>query len=131
MSGNGRTMAAPRFIMGAMTFRISGLDPAPFASYASMSDEELARYNARRYTANEYPGFPCRVTLDDAQPGEEVILLNFEHLPVDSPYRSSHAIYVRTNATRRYEGRDGGPARTRAASALGARLRRGRADGLG
>jgi hypothetical protein len=87
-----------------MTFRISGLDPARFAALASMSDHELARHNARRYTANEYPGFPCRVTLDDAQPGEEVILLNFEHLPVESPYRSSHAIYVRTGATRKYEG---------------------------
>ena len=89
-----------------MTFRISGLDPALFASFASMNDDELARHNARRYTANEHPGFPCRVTLDDAQSGEEVILLNFEHLPVESPYRASHAIYVRTNATRKYEGRD-------------------------
>ncbi len=87
-----------------MTFRISGLDPAPFAPFAAMNDADLARHRARRYTADEYPGFPCRVTLDDAQPGEEVILLNFEHLPVESPYRSSHAIYVRTNATRRYEG---------------------------
>jgi hypothetical protein len=46
------------------------------------------------------------VTLDDAQPGEEVLLLNFEHLPVDSPYRSSHAIYVRAGARQRYEGVD-------------------------
>jgi hypothetical protein len=89
-----------------MTFRITGLDLGQFASLAAMSDDELVHYNARRYTASEYPGFPCRVTLDDAQPGEEVILLNFEHLPVDSPYRASHAIYVRTNAARRYEGRD-------------------------
>ena len=89
-----------------MTFRISGLDPAQFASYSGMSDEELTRNHARRYTADEYPGFPCRVTLDDAQPGEEVILLNFEHLPVDSPYRASHAIYVRASASRRYDGLD-------------------------
>jgi hypothetical protein len=74
-----------------------------------MSDEELARHRALRVTATEYPGYPCRVTLDDAQPGEEVILLNFEHLPVDSPYRSSHAIYVRSNASRRYEGIDAVP----------------------
>ena len=86
-----------------MSFRISGLDPGQFAAFAAMSDAELSRHRARRYTASGYPGFPCRVTLDDAQPGEEVILLNFEHLPVDSPYRSSHAIYVRTNATRKHE----------------------------
>jgi Protein of unknown function (DUF1203) len=89
-----------------MPFQISGLDPAQFAPFHAMSDEELARHRALRVTATEYPGYPCRVTLDDAQPGEEVILLNFEHLPVDSPYRSSHAIYVRSNASRRYEGID-------------------------
>jgi uncharacterized protein DUF1203 len=87
-----------------MTFRIAGLDPGQFAHFLAMSDEELARHRARRYTAKEHPGYPCRVTLDDAQPGEEVLLLNFEHLPVDSPYRSSHAIYVRANAALRYEG---------------------------
>lgn len=89
-----------------MSFRIAGLEPSQFAAFLAMSDEDLARHRARRYTAKEYPGYPCRVTLDDAQPGEEVILLNFEHLPVDSPYRSSHAIHVRANAARKYEGID-------------------------
>jgi hypothetical protein len=86
-----------------MSFRISGLDPTLFSALVAMGDAELARHRARRDTATEYPGYPCRVTLDDAQPGEEVLLLNFEHLPVDSPYRSSHAIYVRVNATERCE----------------------------
>ena len=27
-----------------------------------------------------------------------MLLVNFEHLPVDSPYRSSHAIFVREHA---------------------------------
>ena len=81
-----------------MSFRISGLDPREFTDYAAMTDAELARHRAKRCTATEYPGYPCRVTLDDAQPGEEVILLNYEHLPVDSPYRSSHAVYVRESA---------------------------------
>jgi hypothetical protein len=89
-----------------MPFQISGLDPAQFAPFHAMSDEELARHRARRVIAKEYPGYPCRVTLDDAQPGEEVVLLNFEHLPVDSPYRSSHAIYVRANAARKCEAID-------------------------
>ncbi|HEX7607181.1 MAG TPA: DUF1203 domain-containing protein [Usitatibacter sp.] len=89
-----------------MHFQISGLDPAQFAPFHAMSDEELARHRARRVTATEYPGYPCRVTLDDAQPGEELVLLNFEHLPVDSPYRSSHAIYVRANAARKCEAID-------------------------
>jgi hypothetical protein len=89
-----------------MPFRISGLDPQQFSPFVAMSDEELARHRGRRYTADEYPGFPCRVTLDDAQPGEKVLLLNFEHLSVDSPYRSSHAIYVRANASQRFDGID-------------------------
>jgi hypothetical protein len=46
------------------------------------------------------------VTLDDAQPGEELILVNFEHLPVDSPYRSRHAIFVRAGATEKFDGID-------------------------
>jgi len=86
-----------------MSFRISGLEPSQFAPYLAMSDEELARHRGQRQVATSYPGFPCRVSLDDAMPGEEVILLNFEHLPVDSPYRSSHAIFVRANATERCE----------------------------
>ncbi|MGZ5078077.1 MAG: DUF1203 domain-containing protein [Usitatibacter sp.] len=89
-----------------MSFRISGLDAAQFAPLMAMHDEELARHRARRETATEYPGYPCRVTLDDAQPGEDVILVNFEHLPVDSPYRSSHAIFVRVNATAKFDGID-------------------------
>lgn len=82
-----------------MPFTISGLDPSQFAPLFAMSDDELARRGVVRETAIDYPGYPCRVTLDDARPGEDVLLLNFEHLPVDSPYRSRHAIFVRVNAT--------------------------------
>lgn len=64
-----------------------------------MSDEELAQRGVLRVTADERPGFPCRVSLQDAEVGEKLILLNYEHLPVATPYRSSHAIYVREAAT--------------------------------
>ncbi len=77
-----------------MDFRIKGLDPGPFAPFFAMDDDELATRRAVRRVADQRPGFPCRVTLRDAEPGEPVILLNYEHLPVDSPYRASHAIYV-------------------------------------
>lgn len=77
-----------------MDFRIKGLDPEPFAPLFAMSDEQLARRQALRRVSDQQPGFPCRVTLRDADPGETVLLLNYEHLPVDSPYRSRHAIYV-------------------------------------
>ena len=101
MSGNGATReAAPRKIgifahrSRAMDFRIRGLDPAAFEPLFALDDAQLAARRARRTVADSKPGFPCRVTLDDADPGTPVLLLNYEHLPVDSPYRASHAIYV-------------------------------------
>ena len=78
-----------------MDFRISGLEAKRFSHLFGLSDDELAGHRARRYICGEKPGFPCRVSLEDAEPGEPVLLLNYEHLPVDSPYRASHAIYVR------------------------------------
>lgn len=81
-----------------MTFRISGLPLAEFSPLFSLSNEELARQGAVRKVADKRPGFPCRVSLQDAEPGESLILLNYEHLPVASPYRSRHAIYVREAA---------------------------------
>src|SRR5207249_721729 len=86
----------------AMNFRIRGLDPQPFAPLFALSDDELASRRALRKTSDQAPGFPCRVTLRDADPGTTVLLLNYEHLPVDSPYRASHAIYV-TEATEAFD----------------------------
>ena len=86
-----------------MDFRITGLPAAPFAPLFAMTDEELARHRALRRTCDEKPGFPCRVSLEDARPGERVLLVNYEHLPVDSPYRASHAIYVREGATQPFD----------------------------
>jgi len=77
-----------------MDFRIRGLDPAAFMPLFAMDDSQLAARRARRTVADSKPGFPCRVTLDDAEPGMPVVLLNYEHLAADSPYRASHAIYV-------------------------------------
>lgn len=87
-------------------FLIRGLDAEPFKPLFGLSDDELTAWGARRATATAKPGFPCRVTLEDAEPGERLILVNFEHLPVDSPYRSRHAIYVRESATGAAEYRD-------------------------
>jgi hypothetical protein len=81
-----------------MHFRIKGLDPAPFAPLFSMDDAGLAQRRAMRKVADSMPGFPCRVALADAEPGTPVVLVNYEHLAVDSPYRASHAIYVSADA---------------------------------
>lgn len=81
-----------------MSFHIRGLPAAHFTHLFGLSDEELAKHDAIRKVADRMPGFPCRVSLRDAEPGETVLLLNYEHLPVATPYRSRYAIYVRENA---------------------------------
>lgn len=81
-----------------MSFRITGLDPAPFRALYGLPEAELARRGARRMLADTKPGFPDRIELRDAEPGESLLLLNYTHLAVDTPYRSSHAIFVREGA---------------------------------
>ena len=81
-----------------MSFQIHALSPAPFAPLFAMSDDELRSRRATRITVDAKPGYPCRVSLADAEIGETAILVNFEHQPADSPYRASHAIFVREHA---------------------------------
>ena len=81
-----------------MDFRIEGLAVAPFAPLFGLDERELAARGVVRRIADARPGFPCRVSLRDADPGEAVLLLNYEHLPVPGPYRSRHAIYLREHA---------------------------------
>lgn len=89
-----------------MSFRITGLDPAPFRHLYGLSDEELAARGAKRCVADQKPGFPDRVELRDAEPGESVLLINHTHQPADTPYRASHAIFVREGAERAYSAVD-------------------------
>ncbi len=81
-----------------MSFVIAGLDPAPFRALYGLPDAALAARRAVRVVADAKPGFPCRITLEDAAPGETLLLANYTHLPVDGPYRASHALYVREGA---------------------------------
>ena len=76
-----------------MSFRITGLPAEDFSHLFSLDDVELATLGAIRRTA-QHPA-PCRISLTDATPGEEVLLTNYEHHAVDSPYRMRFAIYVR------------------------------------
>jgi hypothetical protein len=83
-----------------MTFQIEALDPAPFAPLFGLSVPALTAHGARRVTATAHPGFPCRVSLVDAAPGETLLLLNHAHLTGVTPYAATHAIYVREGAKR-------------------------------
>lgn len=81
-----------------MTFHIAGLAPETFRPLFGLSDTALAAHGVVRKTVTAKPGFPCRITLEDAEPGETVLLLNHESHSAATPYRSAYAIYVRENA---------------------------------
>ena len=80
------------------TFRLVGLPIEPFSHLFALSDTELSACNARRVFATTKPGYPCRVSLADADIGDELLLLPFEHQAANSPYRSSGPIFVRKAA---------------------------------
>jgi hypothetical protein len=61
-----------------------------------LSDEALAEHGALRLPAP--PSSPCRLTLEDAEPGEPLLLLNQVHQPI-GPYRASGPIFVREGVT--------------------------------
>jgi hypothetical protein len=89
-----------------MNFRITGLDPAPFRALYGLSDEALAARGVKRMIADATPGFPDRVELRDAAAGESLLLLNYMHQAADTPYRASHAIFVREGAVHAYDRAD-------------------------
>jgi hypothetical protein len=81
-----------------MAYRIEGLAPQAFESLFGMMDGELAARGAMRVTADAPSGFPCRVSLRDADEGEELVLLNHVSHDVQGPFRTTYAIYVRKAA---------------------------------
>ena len=82
-----------------MTYQINGLDPLPFAHLVGLDEEQLPARGAVRMTANQKPSFPCRVTLDDGEIGETLLLVNHVSHDGDNPYRASHAIFISERAT--------------------------------
>ncbi|MBE0363863.1 hypothetical protein PULV_a1373 [Pseudoalteromonas ulvae UL12] len=76
-----------------------------FASYTDMSDSELLQHNAMWLTVDSCPGYPCRVSLQDAQVGEQVLALSFTHHDVASPYKAAGPIFVRKQAKKRHVSR--------------------------
>jgi len=83
-----------------MKFQISALDAEPFAPLFAMTADALAQRLAVRRIATNKPGFPCRVSLQDAEVGEPVLLVHYVHQGIASPYRASHAIFVRKDVPR-------------------------------
>ena len=81
-----------------MTYRITGIDPAPYRHLYGLSDEELASRGVVRMIVDEKPSFPCRASLTDRELGESMLLVNHVSHDVANPYRASHAIFVTEGA---------------------------------
>lgn len=83
------------------SFRLTGIDHEPFTPLFHLPDDRLAELGAVRCVATADFGFPCRITLEDAHSGDELLLLSWAHQPADSPYKSTGPIYVRRGRERR------------------------------
>lgn len=81
-----------------MSFTISGLPVDEFQPLFGLPDAALAARGVIRKRADKKPGYPCRITLEDAEPGEDVLLLNYVSHKAQTPYRSAYAVYVRESA---------------------------------
>jgi hypothetical protein len=86
-----------------MSFRITGLSPAPFRHLFGLAADALARHGAIRYVADASSGYPDRIEVRDAAPGESVLLVNYTHQPADTPYHAKFAIFVREDAQAAYD----------------------------
>jgi hypothetical protein len=82
------------------SFIVSGLPIERFEPLFGLSDAALAERGALRITAGDGGRYPCRVTLEDAPAGQSLLLVNFEHQPAATPYRSNYAIFVSEAARR-------------------------------
>jgi Protein of unknown function (DUF1203) len=83
------------------SFQLVGLDPSQFEPLFDLTDDQLAAMGAVRCVATETPGFPCRISLEDAAVGDELLLLPYVHQPGASPYKASGPIFVRRGARQR------------------------------
>jgi hypothetical protein len=86
-----------------MSFRIKGLSPKPFRHLYGLNDDELTRIGVKRYVADKNPGFPDRIAMRDVEIGERVLLINHVCQPAETPYRTTHAIFVGEGAEETYD----------------------------
>lgn len=84
--------------MKNINFKIYSLDKEQFDNFFEMGENDLNKLNIKKIIVDENPGYPCRVSLEDAEIGEEVMLINYEHIKKNSPYDSKGPIFVRKNA---------------------------------
>lgn len=81
-----------------MSFQINALPYEQFQPYFDYSSDALDAIGAQLRTVESSPGTPCRVSLADAEVGETVLLMNYQHQRAASPFQASHAIFIRKDA---------------------------------
>ena len=81
-----------------ISFQIEALTAKQFSCYFSMSERDLAAASAYVFCSDQRPCYPCRVSLTDAEVGENVLALSYRHLAVSGPYDAAGPIFVRENA---------------------------------
>lgn len=79
-------------------FKIKSLNHEEFLGFFDLTNHELEKIGAIKMTVDKFPGFPCRISLEDAEIGEEVLLLPYKHHKTNSPYQSSGPIFIRKRA---------------------------------
>ncbi|MEL6656611.1 MAG: DUF1203 domain-containing protein [Bacteroidota bacterium] len=77
-------------------FQVVGLPITLLEELNTLSIEERQLRGIQKCTVDAKPGYPCRLSLADAEVGEEVFLLPYKHHSVDSPYQAAGPIYIRT-----------------------------------
>lgn len=87
-----------------MGFVVTGLSSEPYRHLYGLSDNELAAHGVKRYVADVTPGFPDRIEMRDANLGESLLLLNHVSVEQETPYKASHAIFIREGAEQTYRG---------------------------
>jgi len=80
------------------SFVVKALQKEELSIFSKLSDRELANRSAHWIRADTNPGYPCRVSLVDAEVGERVLAFSFCHHDVNSPYRSAGPIFIREKA---------------------------------
>jgi hypothetical protein len=95
------TMAARNTGATVQSFQVVGLDNGQFAPLFELPDDALLKRGIVRQVATDSRAFPCRVSLQDAPVGDEVLLLSFTHQPADSPYKAAGPIFVRRGIQKR------------------------------
>ncbi|HEY5799230.1 MAG TPA: DUF1203 domain-containing protein, partial [Burkholderiaceae bacterium] len=81
-----------------MPYQLAGLDPAPYLPLFALSDLVLRARGMQRCIADAPNSYPCRVSLADAEPGETLLLLPYQHVAAPSPYQAAGPIFVRESA---------------------------------